>query len=188
MKTEAGRTRSTADARRAEVLRAGLEVFARHGYAATPMTEVASAAGITQGYVQRLFGSKVRLFAAVVAHCYERICTCLEEAADRASAADPAGVLEAMGDAYAALIGDRSLLMIQVHAQAATGVPDIEAAVRDGLRAVVELAQERSGAEPSEVQRFIAFGQLCHLIATADLDNLDERWTRTLTDGMRHTP
>lgn len=184
---DAGRIRSTADARRAEVLRAGLEVFAENGYAATPMTDVAAAAGITQGYVQRLFGTKVRLFAAVVDYCYDRICTCLTDAADQVGESDPETALDAMGAAYAALIANRSLLMLQVHAQAATGIPEIRDAVRAGLRAVTELAQERSGADPGDIQRFMAFGQLCHLIATAGLDDLDERWALTLTEGMRHT-
>lgn len=180
------RRRSTADARRADVLRAGLAVFAHKGYAATPVTDVADAAGITQGYVQRLFGSKLGLFVAVVRHCYDRIGACLAQAADGVPDADPQAVLDAMGDAYAELIADRSLLMLQVHAQAATGEPQIQTAVRDGLRSVVELAKERSGADDRQVQRFIAFGQLCHLIVTAELDDVDRRWARTLTDGMRH--
>ncbi len=184
--TTTERTRSTADARRGQVLRAGLTVFAHKGYAATPVTEVAAAAGITQGYVQRLFGSKLGLFVAVVEHCYERIETCLTQAADEVGDADPQVVLEAMADAYAGLIRDRSLLMVQVHAQAATGEEQVQAAVRDGLRSIIELARERSGADDRQVQRFIAFGQLCHLIATADLDGVDGRWARVLTDGMRH--
>lgn len=182
-KTE--RIRSTADARRAEVLRAGLEVFARNGYAATPVTDVAEAAGITQGYVQRLFGSKLKLFVAVVDHCYAQICDCLAEAAEKSRAKTSAGTLDAMADAYAGLIADRSLLMLQVQAQAATGEDAIRDAVRAGLRSVVELAAERSGGSPQEVQQFIAFGQLCHLIVTAGL-NVDQRWAHMLTQGMRH--
>lgn len=180
------RLRSTAEARRAEVLRAGLTVFARNGYAATPVTEVAEAAGITQGYVQRLFGSKLELFVAVVHHCYERICDCLTQAADESPGTTPADILDAMSEAYAALIADRSLLMVQVHAQAATGEPQVQAAVRDGLRSLIELTRERSGASDHEVQQFLAFGQLCHLIVTTRLDTVDQRWARTLTAGMRH--
>lgn len=167
------------------MLRAGLEVFARDGYAATPVTDVAEAAGITQGYVQRLFGSKLKLFVAVVEYCYGQICDCLANAAEEAASRESADVLEAMADAYAELIADRSLLMLQVQAQAATGEPAIRDGVRAGLRSVVELAEERSGASPQEVQQFIAFGQLCHLIVTAGL-TVDLQWARTLTDGMRH--
>lgn len=55
-----------------------------------------------------------------------------------------------------------------------------------GLAQVTELAAARSHATPEQVQRFMAYGQLCHLIVTADLDHLDAPWARTLTQGVRH--
>jgi hypothetical protein len=36
------------------------------------------------------------------------------------------------------------------------------------------------------VQRFIAYGQLCHLIVAADLGAVGAGWAETLTAGMRH--
>jgi hypothetical protein len=36
------------------------------------------------------------------------------------------------------------------------------------------------------VQRFIAFGQLCHLIVTTQLDGRPEDWAQLLTHGIRH--
>jgi len=36
------------------------------------------------------------------------------------------------------------------------------------------------------VQRFMAFGQLCHLVATTGIDAIDEPWAHTLADGIRH--
>jgi len=36
------------------------------------------------------------------------------------------------------------------------------------------------------VQRFIAFGQLCHLIVTAGLEDVPDAWAATLTRGIRH--
>lgn len=170
------------------MLDAGVEVFARAGYAATPVTDVAAAAEISQGYVLRLFKTKLNLFVAVLGRCYERICATLAAAADAASGQGPDQVLEAMGDAYAELIADRSLLMLQVHAQSAADEPAVRQAMRDGVRAVVDLAQERTGADDDQIQRFIAYGQLCHLIVTADLDSTNARWARVLTHGMRHVP
>jgi hypothetical protein len=91
-----------------------------------------------------------------------------------------------MGDAYAELIADRDLLMLQVHAQSASDVPEVRAAVRRGIATVVTAVRDLSGAPDDAVQRFVAYGQLCHLIVTADLDAVDESWARSLTTGMRH--
>lgn len=180
------RIRSTAGERRSVVIRHAVAVFARTGYHATPVSDVAAAADISQGYVIRLFGTKLELFVAVVDHCFDRIVSALSDAADGADTEQPEAALTAMGDAYAELIGDRDLLMIQVHAQSAADIPEIRDAMRRGLAAVVDLARDRSHAEQAAIQRFIAYGQLCHLIVTADLEGLDEQWAGALTDGMRH--
>jgi hypothetical protein len=91
-----------------------------------------------------------------------------------------------MGGAYAELIRDRTLLMLQVHAQSVADVPEIGAALRAGLAAVTEFAKRRSGADDEQVQQFIAFGQLCHLIVTAQIETVDADWARLLARGIRH--
>ena len=178
--------RSTAEARRSTVVAKAVRVFARAGYHATPVTEVAEAAGISQAYVFRLFNGKLGLFVAALDHCYAQILSGLEGGADRVPGGSPEQILEAMGDAYADLIGDRDLLMLQVHAQSAADVPEIREALRRGYADVVDLAKFRSRATDEQVQGFIAYGQLCHLIVTANLDSVDAPWARTLTAGMRH--
>ena len=178
--------RSTADARRPLVVARAVTVFARLGYYATPVTAVADAAGISQAYVFRLFGDKLGLFVAALDHCYARVVDAMRAGADRARGDSPSAVLAAMGDAYAELLADRDLVMLQVHAQSAAAVPEIGVALRRGYATLVAFVQARSGAADDEVQRFIAYGQLCHLIATADLDAVDARWARLITAGMRH--
>lgn len=187
MSSSASRSRSTADARRSVVLDRAVTVFARSGYHATPVADVAAAAAISPAYVFRLFKGKKELFVAAVEHCFARVAAALEAGADRVPAdADPAAVLDAMGGAYAELIGDRDLLMLQVHALSACDVPEIRAAVQAGYRTAATLARERSGADEAQVQRFIAWGQLCHLTVTAGLTDLDEPWARGLVAGIRH--
>lgn len=92
-----------------------------------------------------------------------------------------------MGSAYASLTADRDLLMLQVHAQAATEDPEIAAAVRRGIARVTDFASLRSRAEDIEVQQFIAFGQLCHLLTTIDAFDVDAAWATTLTANIRHS-
>ena len=93
-----------------------------------------------------------------------------------------------MGGAYADLIADRSLLMLQVHAQSAATVPEIGAALRRGIESITTLVRSRSGASDEAVQRFVAYGQLCHLIVTTGLDEVPAEWARLLTAGIRHPP
>ena len=92
------RTLSTADARRAIVVDSAVATFARAGYRATPIADVAEHAAISPAYVSKLFTSKTQLFVAALDECYTRIVAALEAGADRAEPdATPAEVLDAMG-------------------------------------------------------------------------------------------
>lgn len=180
------RTLSTADDRREAVLDSAIAVFAVGGYLGTPIAAVARDADISPAYVFKLFPSKEGLFVAALERCFELIERALESGARAAGGETPTVILDRMGDAYAELIGDRSLLMLQVHAQSASDVPDIREALRRGIARITRFAAIRSGAEPDAVQRFIAYGQLCHLVVTAGLEDVPEAWARTLTNGIQH--
>lgn len=178
--------RSTAEARRVLVVSRAVAVFSRSGYWATPVTDVAAAAKISPAYVFRLFDSKLGLFVAALEHCYTQVVRALEDAADRSAGAEPDEMLAAMGDAYARLIADRSLLMLQVHALSAADVPEIAEAIREGCARVVTLVEQRTRASEAAIQQFMAYGQLCHLIVAAGLNGLTPSWARLLTAGMAH--
>src|SRR4051794_7270311 len=112
------RTRSTGEARREAVLEAAARVFAARGLYGTPTTEIAAAAGISHGYLFRLFPTKSALFRALARRSNERILAAFSAAAVAARlAGEP--VLGAMGAAYAPLLGDRTLLLLQLHSHAA---------------------------------------------------------------------
>ncbi|MEU8326905.1 TetR family transcriptional regulator [Micromonospora sp. NPDC048839] len=178
--------RSTAEARRVTVLNGAVSAFARTGFHATPVTAVAAAAGISEAYVFRLFAGKLGLFVAAADTCFERIAVAIEAGAERAAGGSPEEILDAMGGAYAELIADRDLLLFQVQAQAVTDIPEIADAVRAGYRRIATLVQDRAGADDAQVQRFFAYGQLCHLIVTVGLEQVPEPWARALTAGIRH--
>lgn len=177
---------STADARRPLVASAALAEFARGGYHGTTVADVAREAKISPAYVFKLYSGKEALFIAGLEACFEAILLALEEGADAAAEQTPEAILDAMGDAYAQLISDRKLLMLQVHAQSVAEIPEVGAALRAGLGRVTTYAQSRSGGSDDDVQRFIAFGQLCHLIVTTQLDGRTEKWAELLTRGIRH--
>ena len=177
---------SDADTRRESIIEAALAVFAQSGYGSTPVAAVATKAGISQAYVFKLYPTKEVLFVAALERAYEIILETMAAAADRATDRSPDGILEEMGEAYAHLIADKDILMIQVHAQSAADIPAVKAVVRRGLAKFVRLAKTRSGASDAAVQSFVAFGQLCHLIVTTDLTELDDDWAQTLWKGMSH--
>jgi AcrR family transcriptional regulator len=64
---ERGRGRLPADERRALITRAAGRLFARHGYAATRLEDIAAAAGVTKPIVYRHFESKKALYLALLA-------------------------------------------------------------------------------------------------------------------------
>lgn len=179
-------TLSTAELRKPVVAAAAVQEFARGGYHGTTIADVARAAKISPAYVAKLFPTKERLFVTALEACFDQIVEALAAGADRAEDQSSDGILAAMGDAYAHLIVDRTLLMLQVHAQSVAELPEIGQALRAGLQQVVEFAQSRSHASGDAVQRFIAYGQLCHLIVTAQVDDLPDAWARLLTEGIRH--
>ncbi|PPF43277.1 MULTISPECIES: TetR/AcrR family transcriptional regulator [unclassified Rathayibacter] len=179
-------SRSTAEAQRERITAAALHVFARTGYAATPITEVAAEAGVSPAYVFRLFPGKLGVFVAAVDRCYEQVASTLAAAGEASPSSDPADRLEVMTVAYIDLIADRDLIMLQSQAQSACDVPEIREAVRRGISAVVRTVTVVSGADGPAVQRFVAYGQLCHLIVQTDLGGVDSEWARIVSDGIRH--
>lgn len=188
MTTPASRRQlSTADERRRTVLRTAISAFAERGYFGTTTTDVARRAGISQAYVYRLFPGKEALFSAVVEHCFALIRESLGDGAAAAEGSSPEAVLDAMGGAYARLIADRDMLLLQLHAQcAAASEPEIGEVVRAGYARLVEYVRGVSGAEEVDVQRFFATGMLCHLVAALGADGVDAPWAHTLSDGLRH--
>lgn len=184
--TNPGARRSTAEDQRARIVSHAVVEFSRVGYHATPVAEIATAAGVSPAYVFRLFPGKLGLFVATIDHCYSLVEDALVAGGEGAASTDPDVVLAAMSDAYVDLIADRNLIMLQVHAQAASDVPEIREAVQRGMARIVRAAVRVSGAQPDAIQRFIAYGQLCHLIVQTRLFDVDESWAQTISAGIRH--
>src|ERR671918_753114 len=64
---DSSRRRAQAEQTRLDILAAAQDLFAEHGYAATTLAQVASAANVVVETVYRAYGSKAKLFRAVVA-------------------------------------------------------------------------------------------------------------------------
>ena len=175
----ATRTLSTAEARREDILAAAERVFAARGLHGTPTMEIAKAAGISQAYLFRLFPTKAELFTALVERCNDRI---ERTFTDAAAAARRAGepVLQAMGRAYIGLLGDRHLLLNQLHAHAASDDPAIREQMRRGFARLVDIVEHETDAGPQEVREFFAHGMLLNVLAAMQAQDVDEHWARLL--------
>lgn len=173
------RTLSTADERRETILQAAERVFAARGLHGTPTMEIAKAAGISQAYLFRLFPTKSELFLALVQRCNERVYRAFADAAAIAKASGEP-VLPAMGHAYMELLGDRNLLLVQLHSHAACDDPVIREQMRRGFARLVELIEHESGADADQVQRFFAHGMLLNVLSTMRADEVDEHWAQIL--------
>lgn len=176
---------STAEQRIPIIVDAARDAFAEGGFAGTTVAQVAARAGISSAYVFKLFPTKQELFVAALDRCYDQIIETLEAAASTPGHT-PQDTLNAMGLAYAGLIADRTLLLLQVHAQSSANVPEIAAALRRGLERITTTASRLSGAGDAEVQQFLAIGQLCHLIVTAGIDTVNAPWADLINRGIRH--
>lgn len=170
---------STADAQRETVLRSAQKVFASRGLYGTPTLEIATAAGISQAYLFRLFPTKLTLFIAVVEHCNDHIHRTISDAAANAKMSG-ADVLQAMHVAYLALLADRSLLRLQLHAHAACDDEIVRTHVHRGYARLVELIERESSATTTEIRRFCADAMLLNALSTIHAEDCPAQWARQL--------
>jgi AcrR family transcriptional regulator len=176
------RQRSTAEDRRATVMRTAIKAFAARGYYGTSTTDVATAAGISQGYLYRLFKDKEALFAALVDHCSDRLRESVAAAAASVQSTDPESVLEALSTTYDEVIADRDVLMILMHAQGCSGEPVIGEALRNCYARQIEYIRAVTGASDGQIRRYFADALLSNVIVAIDADAIDAPWARTLRD------
>jgi AcrR family transcriptional regulator len=181
-------TRQTAGERREAVLAAALTAFARGGLYGTSTEEIAEAAGISQPYLFRLFGTKKNLFVATVDRCMQDTLELFREAAGDLRGEE---ALAAMGDAYVAMVlNDRTRLLAQMQAYAACDDPDIREAMRIGYGKLHLFVETVSGMPVEAVSQWFAVGALLNVIACMDLLDAREPWARRLVEGAigdKHT-
>jgi AcrR family transcriptional regulator len=173
--------RQTAEERREAVLAAALAAFAHGGLHGTSTEDIARAAGISQPYLFRLFGTKKKLFVATVERCMEDTLELFRAAAGELRGAD---ALEAMGRAYGAMVlGDRTRLLAQLQAYAACEEPEVREAVRSGFGSLHLFVETVSGLDQERVAEWFAKGMLLNVVAAMDLSESRDPWARRLLEG-----
>jgi AcrR family transcriptional regulator len=174
-------TRSTASERRDEVLAAAQVAFARTGLHGTSTGDIAEAAGISQPYLFRLFGTKKKRFVATGERCLEETLELFREAAGELRGEE---ALHAMGEAYIAMvISDRTRLLTQMQAYAACDDDDVREAMTTGYGRLHLFVETVSGLDQETVSHWFAEGMLLNVIAAMDLWGSREPWARRLIEG-----
>lgn len=174
-------TRISKDDRRREIVEAATCEFASGGLHGTPVAAIARRVGVSQPYLFQLFGTKRDLFVAAVRRAFERtVATFRTAAAEAGDDADPADVLMAMGVAYQRLLGDRSLLLMQMQAYAACTDEEIREVVREEMLRLVSFVQSASGAPEEAIKEWLAYGMLMNVVAAMDLTAVDADWARIM--------
>jgi AcrR family transcriptional regulator len=151
------RRRWTADERRPVIVNAAIEEFGEAGLAGASTEAIARRAGISHGYLFRLFRTKRELFIAAVERAFGQVIEAFEEA-ERTRGAAPA--FKAYGRAYRALLDESKHLHFAFHAYAACADPDIQAVVRREYMNVFHWVRRTTGASADRTRLFMATGLL----------------------------
>ncbi|MDR6906024.1 AcrR family transcriptional regulator [Agromyces sp. 3263] len=146
--------------RRELILAAATAVFGAKTYVGTTTDEVARAAGVSQPYVVRLFGTKEKLFIAVIERAYAHLIDVFRAAMP----GDPEGRFERMGTAYTSLLEERGMLPVIANSTALGGEPEIGRVARAGFSDIWRFLRDEAGMSAEETRQFMATGMLINAI------------------------
>lgn len=146
--------------RRELILEAATAVFGAKSYVGTTTDEVARAAGVSQPYVVRLFGTKAKLYIAVIERAFERIISEFRQALP----GEPGERVKRMGNAYAGLLSERGMLPVIANSTALGGDPEIGPVARAGFNSVWRFVRDEAGFTEEQTRDFMAGGMLINAV------------------------
>ena len=170
--------RMSGQERRSQVLAIAGREFADHGLHGGSTEAIARAAGITQAYVFRMFGTKKALFLELVGAAFDHFTDGMARAA---AGRTGLSALALMGTQYYESLADRTTLLLQLQGFAACGDVEVRELVRARLARMWDTVADTTGLDPVTVKSFLAFGMLLNNVTALDAAELDEPWA----DGVR---
>lgn len=176
--------RIPAGERREQILDAAIAVFGELGYAGATTDRVARAAGISQPYVVRLFGTKEALFIETLRHTLDRLLTTFRAAL--AADGDGTSAEYRLGEAYLHLVEDRGVLLTLLHGYLMGSDPVIGPVARDGFLQVFRMLRDEARFTPDQIHRFLADGMLINTLLATGI-GVDARSDRDAADLMECT-
>jgi AcrR family transcriptional regulator len=170
--------------RREQVLGAAMRVFARTGYFGSSTAEIAREAGISQGYVLHLFGTKEALFLAALERTGEVILAQMRGI----------GLEEfELGDfteRYGRTALEETVLLVLLQSFATASVPAVGAYVRELLAEMYTVLLERTDASPEEARDYMARALLLNtVLAMGYREHIDDHpWAVPLIRAVMSDP
>jgi len=166
-----GAPRMRSGDRRELVLEAATEVFGAFGYVGSTTGQVAAAAGVSQPYVMRMFGTKEKLFLEVLGRALGALLAAFRTEVARDSEVH---LGRRLGGAYVSMLSQRGVLLSLMHGFVLGSDPVIGAYARAGLLEVYALLRDEAGFSPAQSQQFLATGMLVNtMIGTRMIDEFD---------------
>ncbi|MEF2977159.1 TetR/AcrR family transcriptional regulator [Subtercola sp. YIM 133946] len=173
MSLETPVTRMKSDERRELILQAATDVFGASGYVGATTAEVARAAGVSQPYVVRLFGTKEQLFLDVINRALGKLIDAFQGALDEVDS--DIALEKRLALAYINQLNQHGLLLSLMHAFVLGREPVIGHAARAGFMQVYRFLRDDAGFEPLQVQEFLAQGMLINTMIGLDMaDEFDD--------------
>lgn len=150
-------------------------VFGERGYAGATTDAVAKAAGVSQAYVVRTFGSKDALFAATATRACDRVAATFRGAAhttdgngadgsDDTATASMLPLQERLGLAYLDLVKDRGTLLTVMHLFTLGHHERFGPLARDGFLTIHRILRQEVGLSAEEAEHFLAKGMLINTV------------------------
>lgn len=148
----------SSEERRQQIITAATAVFGARGYVGTTTDDIARAAGVSQPYVVRLFGTKESLFLAALHDGVEQLSSCFRQSLPAGGDLEQRKL--AMGEAYVELLTVRGLHQFLSQSFLLGGHPVIGPAARGGFASIWRLLRDEAGFDEETAHTFLAHGML----------------------------
>ena len=156
--------------------------FARKGLHGASTEDIARAAGISQPYLFRLFGTKKELYLATAKRTVDDLYQVFAEAA----AGRPAPKRSRRWvRPTRRVLADQDRLMLMLKCWASCDDPEICEGVRSAWRDLVDLAERASGESPEAVSTFFSKGALLTILQAMGAFTRPEPWSNRLVEGCQ---
>lgn len=153
--------------RREQILAAASLVFGERGYFGATTDQIAKAAGISQPYVVRMFGTKETLFVEVLARASGKLLDTFAAviAEWKSVSGSPDRELgRRLGSAYVNLVEDRGILLSLMQAFSMGHDAVIGERARADFLKIYRMLRDDAGFTPEEVRTFLAEGMLLNTL------------------------
>ena len=149
--------------RRELILAAAAAVFGERGYVGATTDAVAKAAGVSQPYVVRMFGTKAALFQAVLERSLDRLVAEFRSEIAEQGVGSP-DLHMSIGRRYVELLADRGLLLSLMQAFMLGADPEIGPTARAGFLRVYRLLRDEGRFTPEDAARFLEGGMMINTL------------------------